>query len=91
LTQTPGASFSLTFNGTAVWVFGAKRFNHGLYSVSVDSGPVHTFNGFDNTGLFQFPLFNGTGLVAGIHTINVTNAATGASAPFLDVDFVSIY
>ncbi|KII92350.1 hypothetical protein PLICRDRAFT_468309 [Plicaturopsis crispa FD-325 SS-3] len=38
LTQIYGASASFSFNGTGVWIFGAKRPNHGPYNITLTSG-----------------------------------------------------
>lgn len=38
------ASFS--FNGTAVYIFGAKRGNHGHYIVTIDNGEAQRYDGY---------------------------------------------
>jgi hypothetical protein len=55
------ASFS--FNGTAVWIFGAKRGNHGHYIVTIDNGQAERFDGYAPTqsdgtdGVYQVVCF----------------------------------
>jgi hypothetical protein len=44
-TQTDNASGSLTFKGTGVWVYGAKRDNHGMFEMDLD-GQVTTSDGY---------------------------------------------
>lgn len=83
-----GASASFSFNGTGVWIYGAKRGNHGPYKVVLDN-VLTRHDGFSvDPGLFQFPLFSGPSLADGLHTVTITNEQTDRSQPFLDIDFV---
>ncbi|KAG6918052.1 hypothetical protein DXG01_016708 [Tephrocybe rancida] len=85
-TQTSGASASFTFNGTGVQIFGAKRGNHGPYSVKVDGATYPTTTGLlRDPGLFQQSLFAVDGLALGLHEVTITNQGT----TFLDVDFIT--
>lgn len=38
-TQELGAAAKFTFNGTGIYLFGARRDNHGQYGVSIDGAP----------------------------------------------------
>ncbi|KAL0952764.1 hypothetical protein HGRIS_006992 [Hohenbuehelia grisea] len=87
LCTAAGSSASLTFTGTSVWIFGAKRSNHGPYSVNLD-GTVTTGSGYVQS-LFQTPLFSATGLEDRSHTVTITNMRTGDAQPFLDIDFIT--
>ncbi|KAJ7058125.1 hypothetical protein C8F01DRAFT_308345 [Mycena amicta] len=87
LCTTQGSSASLTFNGTQVYVFGAKRPNHGPYSVTLD-GTSSTFDGFSSPEFFG-PLFVSGVLKAGEHTVTVTNELNDTAKPFLDIDFIT--
>jgi hypothetical protein len=89
LTTTYNASATFTFNGTGVWVFGAKRFNHGQYNATLD-GSIVSGNGYSSTQEFQLPLFNAVGLAPGIHEVTMTNAPVNTSSVqvYLDIDFV---
>jgi hypothetical protein len=88
LTTVYGASASLTFNGTAVWVYGAKRGNHGPYNITLD-GRVFTDNGFYDGQLFQQILFSAIELDGTKpHTVSIANSPTEATKPYLDVDSV---
>ncbi|KAF7303345.1 hypothetical protein MIND_00562200 [Mycena indigotica] len=49
-TNGDGASVSLTFNATAIFIFGDKTDRHGLYSVSLDGGPPTLYNGVSGCG-----------------------------------------
>ncbi|KAG6863959.1 hypothetical protein C0991_001569, partial [Blastosporella zonata] len=85
-TQIAGASASFVFNGTGVQIFGAKRGNHGPYSVKVDDTVYTTVNGLvPDPGVFQQSLFGLDGLQQGRHEVTITNQGT----TFLDVDFIT--
>lgn len=49
--QNGSASFA--FKGTGVWLFGAKRINHGNYSVTLDDTSPQVFDGNDANGKEQ--------------------------------------
>ncbi|KAH7332573.1 hypothetical protein B0J17DRAFT_737061 [Rhizoctonia solani] len=42
-----GRSFhaNITFHGTAIYLYGAKRGNHGYYDIAVDAGPSASSSG----------------------------------------------
>ncbi|TDL24133.1 hypothetical protein BD410DRAFT_109294 [Rickenella mellea] len=88
LTTSFNASATFTFNGTGIWIYGAKRINHGPYSVVLDNGPPVQGNGFSSSAVFQTPLFSAMGLQSGSHIVTLSNAVTDSNAPFLDVDFI---
>ncbi|KAJ8462101.1 hypothetical protein ONZ45_g18058 [Pleurotus djamor] len=81
LTTNASASASFDFNGTAVWIFGAKRFNH--------DGAVQTFDGLAIPPEFQVPLFAASQLQPGPHSVTITNRRTEDNKPFLDIDFIT--
>ena len=88
-TRTCGASATFTFNGTALWIFGAKRKSHGLYNITLD-GSVYTDDGFYDGDLFQQVLFSAGDLDGTIpHTVSITNWLTDRTKPYLNVDSVS--
>lgn len=78
-------SLTFNFNGTAVWLYGAKRTSHGSYIVQLDSQTFSNLNGEGNNS-FQQSLFN-TSVDQGMHTVKLINTATGGL--FLDIDMVS--
>ncbi|KAJ8518695.1 hypothetical protein ONZ45_g4257 [Pleurotus djamor] len=81
LTTNASASASFDFNGTAIWIFGAKRFNH--------DGAVQTFDGLAIPPEFQVPLFAASQLQPGPHSVTITNRRTEDNKPFLDIDFIT--
>ncbi|KAF9227463.1 hypothetical protein BS17DRAFT_775527 [Gyrodon lividus] len=78
------ATFS--FNGTAFWIYGAKRSNHGTYTVEVDSASYANNNGDSANALFQQSLFNMSGLAQGMHAVNLINTASGNL--YVDIDLI---
>ncbi|KAF7970706.1 hypothetical protein HWV62_23250 [Athelia sp. TMB] len=91
LSVASGATATFSFNGTAVYLYGAKRGNHGLYNVTLD-GMTTTSNGeYPDPGLFQTPLFSAANLKNTLHTVTLTNAGTNTNRAldFLDLDFIT--
>ncbi|KAF9793502.1 hypothetical protein BJ322DRAFT_1035054 [Thelephora terrestris] len=89
LTATYGASASLTFNGTAIWIYGARRSTHGQYNISLDGQLSYYDDGYSGSPLFQQVLFAAVGLDGTKpHTVSIINAYTDPVAPYLDVDSI---
>jgi hypothetical protein len=89
LTTTLAAHANFNFNGSAIWVFGAKRGNHGPYSVQLD-GTTQLFDGFaPDPGLFQTPLFSSADLTQGSHSLVITDMQNDTSRPYIDIDFIT--
>ncbi|KAG8699113.1 hypothetical protein FRC09_006831 [Ceratobasidium sp. 395] len=92
--ETNGAQAFFQFNGTAIYIFGAKRGNHGNYAVQVDDEQPRQFNGFapiqpDGTdGVYQVPIYARTDLSNGLHKVVFTNQGDLAH-PFVDIDFIT--
>ena len=92
---TDGSQASITFNGTAIYIFGAKRGNHGHYIVTVDNDQSQRFDGYAPEangvdGVYQVPLFAKTDLKDGLHTVVLTNdPGTDTSKPYVDIDFIT--
>ncbi|KAJ7260917.1 hypothetical protein B0H12DRAFT_1274722 [Mycena haematopus] len=87
LCTTKGSSATFIFNGTQVFVNGAKRSNHGPYSVTLD-GTQTLLNGFSEDAVFG-PLFVSNVLLQDQHTVTITNQLNNASFPYLDIDFIT--
>ena len=91
LTTVYGATATLTFNGTGVWIYGAKRGNHGPYNTTLD-GSVSTDDGFFDGDLFQQVLFSAMELDGTTpHTVSITNSPTDTEGPYLDIDSVRTF
>ncbi|KIP10533.1 hypothetical protein PHLGIDRAFT_232823 [Phlebiopsis gigantea 11061_1 CR5-6] len=92
-TDIQSATASLTFNGSAVYIYGAKRPNHDVYAVTLDQTTV-TANGNSGDGsvnLFNQLLFSQTGLdESQAHTVTLKNQYTTSSASWVDVDYMLV-
>lgn len=51
LTNAASATAIFEFNGTGVWLYGAKRPNHGTYSVTLDGVNMGNMSGSRSDGL----------------------------------------
>jgi hypothetical protein len=87
LSQQWGATFSLTFHGTAIWLFGAKRGNHGTYATTLDNLPQTNGNGNSTQELFRQVLFNSE-CPNGQHSVVLTNTGSITNFNYVDIDFV---
>ncbi|KAG8924626.1 hypothetical protein FRC02_010298 [Tulasnella sp. 418] len=88
LTTEKDAKASFTFSGTSVWIFGAKRGNHGPYTSTLDGTNPVTEDGF-GADIFQTDLARRTDLPMQSHTIEIANAKVDDTRPYLDVDFIT--
>ena len=98
-TSGAGDYMSFSFNGSAIYVYGAYRSNHGAYSAIIDgatSGGL--LNGFSANAQFQVPIFFTENLnpTRG-HTVVLTNRPDLTSPPpnatvlwYLDIDYIII-
>ncbi|KAI6033400.1 hypothetical protein EDC04DRAFT_2868874 [Pisolithus marmoratus] len=77
---------SFSFNGTGVWIYGAKRGNHGAYTVELDGATYGSYTGYYPTQEFLQVLFNQTGLSQGMHNLTLTN--TGTNGQYVDIDLI---
>ncbi|KAK7445755.1 hypothetical protein VKT23_014751 [Stygiomarasmius scandens] len=95
-TQGDGASVSFSFNGSAIYIFGDKKNDHGLYSVVLDNGTTEIYNGvsgcggaFGMTCEQQQPTlaYFASNLGEGEHSLAITNIA-GVNNSFFDLDSI---
>ena len=89
LTTQFGASASVTFNGTDVWIFGAKRGNHAPYNTTLD-GSQSNDNGYSSVDRFQQVLFHQPNLTSGSHTVSIADSVQDSGKPYLDIDWVRL-
>jgi hypothetical protein len=67
-TPNEGDSATLSFRGTGIWIYGSKRYNHGMYEINLD-GDKSTLNGMGEDE-FGSVLFGREGLDSNAdHTI----------------------
>ncbi|KAJ3994494.1 hypothetical protein F5050DRAFT_469847 [Lentinula boryana] len=95
-TSGDNAAVSFPFNGSAVYVFGDKKNDHGLYSVVLDNGTEQIFDGisgcggaFGQTCEQQQPTlaYFASNLAEGEHSLKVTNLA-GVNQSYFDLDSI---
>ncbi|KAI6099323.1 hypothetical protein EDD16DRAFT_1764929 [Pisolithus croceorrhizus] len=82
----PNGAAWFSFNGTGVWVYGAKRSNHNNYTIQLDGTTYGPFSGYYPTQEFLQVLFSQTGLTQGMHNLTLTNTATNDS--YVDIDLI---
>ncbi|KAF4612336.1 hypothetical protein D9613_003937 [Agrocybe pediades] len=97
-TNGENASFSFSFQGSAVYVFGDKKNDHGLYSVVLDGRPAVTLNGvsgcggaFGMTCEQQQPSIKylASNLDDSVHNLTLTNLP-GVHGTFFDLDSIVV-
>ncbi|KAI6017971.1 hypothetical protein BKA83DRAFT_4316342 [Pisolithus microcarpus] len=86
INDVPNGTAWFSFNGTGVWVYGAKRGNHYTYDVQLDGNTYGPYDGYYPTQEFLQVLFNTTGLTQGMHNLTLTNTATNSS--YVDIDLI---
>ncbi|KAJ6455463.1 hypothetical protein C8R45DRAFT_782890, partial [Mycena sanguinolenta] len=95
-TNADNASVAFSFHGSAVYVFGDKKNDHGLYSVVLDSGAPQIFDGISGCGgafgmtceqMKPTLAYFASNLDSGLHNISITNMA-GVNQSFFDLDSV---
>ncbi|KAF8329682.1 uncharacterized protein EI90DRAFT_3061549, partial [Cantharellus anzutake] len=84
MTNVINATATFIFKGTGIWVYGAKRQNHGNYFVNLD-GAVSEYSGYSPIDTFQNVLFGRTDLAPELHSLSVTN---GGSDHYFDIDYI---
>ncbi|KAF8749653.1 hypothetical protein RHS01_09908 [Rhizoctonia solani] len=81
--QTNGSTATLKFHGTAVYIYGAKRFNHGFYSVSIDGSCLTQQMATPWTRTVPRKQLTDT-----IHTLVLANIIRDNARPFVDIDCI---
>jgi predicted CXXCH cytochrome family protein len=88
-TDQPGATATLSFNGTSVTLISAETANRGIAKVYVDDVYQQEIDLYSATIQYQRAVYTKSGLVPGAHTIKIE--ATGTKNPsssnyYVDVD-----
>ncbi|CAE6454967.1 unnamed protein product [Rhizoctonia solani] len=95
--QTAGDSITIKFNGTAIYIYGAKRPNYGHYPVTIDGGKKERFDAYaptqpggDDGFFFQQVLFSRTNLENQLHEVVLTNdSGGGIIRRVIDIDYIT--
>jgi len=85
-TQAADAHATLTFYGTACYFVGAKRTNHGRFTVTLDNATTPLDGNTPPPDQFQQTLFSKAGLPLANHTLTITNGDTAGQ--FVDIDYL---
>jgi hypothetical protein len=80
------ATATLNFYGTACYYFGAKRSNHGQYTVSLDKNATQSDGYEPDPGQFQQLLYSAENLELANHTLTITNGPVNGL--WVDVDYI---
>ncbi|KAI0342651.1 hypothetical protein BDW22DRAFT_131485 [Trametopsis cervina] len=88
-TDVLGASATLTFNGSAVYLYGAYRPNHDQYWATLD-GVTTIANGNPNssTNLFNHLMFSASNLGPQQHQLILQNKYQTTGPSWVDVDYI---
>lgn len=78
-TSAQGATATINFNGTGIWLFGGKRHNYGTYTISVDGQTTTNGNATSGGPIFNQLLGAASGLHNGAHTVVLTNTGSGTA------------
>lgn len=91
LTTSNDASATISWNGTGITVYGAKRPNHNRYSVTLNNGLPRIFDG-QGEEQFGQALYSIHNLDDGPHTVVVKDASTSPDSglSFFDIDYVEL-
>jgi hypothetical protein len=78
--DTAGGTATYTFTGNGATVWGVKDHDQGIAAVSVDGGPVTYIDDYATTRTAQAPLWTGSGLGSGTHTVTISDTGTKNAA-----------
>jgi hypothetical protein len=79
-TFTSGASATLTFYGTKVWLYAAKAFDQAIRSLSLDGSTAATIDNYSATRDAAALAWDSPLLTLGTHTLTITNTGTNNAA-----------
>lgn len=85
--DTTGASYTVTFNGSQAILYGVTSPGNGIASVSVDGGKAIPVDLYASSTTYQVPVFRTFVLPSGTHTLKVT--VTGTRNPSATADYVT--
>ncbi|QRV95867.1 Transmembrane alpha-helix domain [Ceratobasidium sp. AG-Ba] len=83
-----GASATFQFDGIAVYIYAAKRFQHGAYSIQLDGKQVYNGTFQSNASVYKQLMYGVSGLNPGIHTLTCTNNDP-SNKTYMEVDYIT--
>ncbi|KAG9111446.1 hypothetical protein FRC07_008056 [Ceratobasidium sp. 392] len=87
-TITYGASASFQFDGTAVYLYAAKRYQHGPYAILLDGRPVYNGTFQSNNSIYKELMYSATGLTPGQHNLTCINNDP-SNQTYTEVDYIT--
>ncbi|PWK09037.1 beta strand repeat-containing protein, partial [Tumebacillus permanentifrigoris] len=84
---TAGSSYTITFTGTYIQIFGYKAANNGIADIYLDGSKVATYDFYNSPNIYKLPIYSASGLTAGPHTVQVVYTGTkNASSSGMNID-----
>ncbi|KAF8749023.1 hypothetical protein RHS01_10409 [Rhizoctonia solani] len=84
------AKATITFRGSGLYIYGAKRTDHGLYQIAVNNEPPMAGNGYSSgSNIYQTLLFGRSNLRNQPNTVALQNIPDSGRS-WLDIDYVVI-
>ncbi|KAF8687878.1 hypothetical protein RHS03_09884, partial [Rhizoctonia solani] len=81
---------TITFRGSGLYIYGAKRTDHGLYQIAVNNEPPMAGNGYSGgSNIYQTLLFGRSNLRNQPNTVALQNIPDSGRS-WLDIDYVVI-
>ncbi|MBL0387414.1 S-layer homology domain-containing protein [Tumebacillus sp. ITR2] len=91
--STAGASYTITFSGTFIQIFGYKASNCGIVDIYVDGVKQSTFDLYANPNQYKVQVYYNNALPAGTHTVQVVSTGTknaSSSNTIINLDYFTI-
>ncbi|CAE6437362.1 unnamed protein product [Rhizoctonia solani] len=82
-----GAKASIRFQGTAIWLYAAKRSRHGPFEIFLDGQKVYDGNGYSASPLYDQVMYNATGLAPTWHNLTCINSDS-TNQTYTEVDYI---
>ncbi|KAI6100380.1 hypothetical protein EDD16DRAFT_1693250 [Pisolithus croceorrhizus] len=84
--SVPNRTVSFLFNGTGVWLYGAKRNTRNGYTIELDGTTYGPYSAYNANEEFLQVLFSQTSLAQGMHNLSLTYAGINDSS--VDIDLI---
>ncbi|KAG8694833.1 hypothetical protein FRC08_008230 [Ceratobasidium sp. 394] len=87
-TNVYGSVATFQFDGTAVYIYDAKRPRHGPFVIHLDGKQVYNGSFQADPSVYKQLMYGTTGLTPGIHTLTCTNNDP-TNQTYTGVDFIT--
>ncbi|KAH7325197.1 hypothetical protein B0J17DRAFT_682622 [Rhizoctonia solani] len=82
-----GARASIRFQGTAVYLYAAKRSRHGPYEIQLDGQKVYDGDSYSASPLYNQIMYNATDLTPTWHNLTIINSDP-SNQTYTEVDYI---